>query len=177
MHVAVVKPRQHRLPIGVDNTRLRPAQLEDALIIAERGNAAVRNGNRFRDAELGIDGDNLGVMDNQINGFLWFSWHGCVLRGLGDLSIERLCDREIHSIFWLDEYAPEPGGPSVSKPFDATLKDLLEIEPTDWPILIGLPPCPVDVIDADISTISGAADKVLKLRGPSPSLMSIDFQS
>ncbi len=35
----------------------------------------------------------------------------------------------------------------------------------------------VEVIDADIATISGAADKVLRLHGPPPSIMHFEFQA
>ena len=51
--------------------------------------------------------------------------------------------------------------------FDATLKDLLEESPAAWPGLVGEPARNVEVIDADISTLSGAADKVLRVHdGP-----------
>jgi predicted transposase YdaD len=61
--------------------------------------------------------------------------------------------------------------------FDATLKSMLEESPPDWPILVGQPPSRVEVIDADISTVSGATDKVLHVYGPPESIMHIDFQS
>jgi predicted transposase YdaD len=64
----------------------------------------------------------------------------------------------------------------VSKPFDATLKRLLEESPSDWPVLAGLPRTPVEVIDADISTVAGAADKVLRVRGSSDCIMHVEFQ-
>jgi predicted transposase YdaD len=65
----------------------------------------------------------------------------------------------------------------MAKKFDATLKTLLEESPQDWPALAGQPPRPVKVIDADISTISGATDKVLLVRGPPDSIMHFDFQA
>ena len=46
----------------------------------------------------------------------------------------------------------------VSKPFDPTVKTLVETSPGDWPILLGLPPAPTEVIDADVATVSAAAD-------------------
>ena len=49
--------------------------------------------------------------------------------------------------------------------FDATLKALLEESPSDWPVLIGERRSEVEVIDADIATVSGATDKVLRVRG------------
>jgi hypothetical protein len=63
----------------------------------------------------------------------------------------------------------------MSKPFDATLKRLLEESPSDWPVLAGLPRAPVEVIDADISTVTGAADKVLRVRGRPDWIMHVEF--
>jgi predicted transposase YdaD len=65
----------------------------------------------------------------------------------------------------------------LARPFDVTLKSLLEDAPQDWPLLAGVPAPQVTVIDADIATLSGAADKVLRLEGPSPWIMHIEFQS
>jgi hypothetical protein len=61
--------------------------------------------------------------------------------------------------------------------FDATLKGLLEEGPGDWPVLAGLPRSKVEVIDADVSTVTGAADKVLRVRGAPDWIMHIDFQT
>jgi hypothetical protein len=48
--------------------------------------------------------------------------------------------------------------------FDPTLKALVETAPEDWLTLLGFPPAPVAVLDADIATvITGAADKVLRV--------------
>jgi hypothetical protein len=65
----------------------------------------------------------------------------------------------------------------MSKPFDATLKGMLEESPADWPALAGWPARYVDVIDSDISTISGATDKVLRVRDDPSWIMHLDFQS
>jgi predicted transposase YdaD len=65
----------------------------------------------------------------------------------------------------------------MTKPFDATLKGLLEASPTDWPALAGYPVAATAVIDADISTVSGAADKVLRVQGPPAWIMHIEFQT
>lgn len=65
----------------------------------------------------------------------------------------------------------------MEKKFDVTLKALLEDAPEDWPILAGMPDPNVQVIDADIATISGAADKVLRLQGPPPSILHFEFQA
>jgi predicted transposase YdaD len=65
----------------------------------------------------------------------------------------------------------------MEKRFDATLKSLLEDDPPDWPRLLGIHDPRVRVIDSDISTISGAADKVLRLHGPPPTILRLEFQS
>lgn len=54
-----------------------------------------------------------------------------------------------------------------SKPFDVTLKDLVEVDAAAWPALLG--PWPfrsVSVIDADVSTLLAEADKVIRVEGP-----------
>ena len=53
----------------------------------------------------------------------------------------------------------------MAKTFDATLKGMLEESPGDWPVLAGLPHAEAEVIDADVSTFTGAADKVLRVSG------------
>ncbi|MHB1425364.1 MAG: hypothetical protein ACYC3I_19510 [Gemmataceae bacterium] len=53
----------------------------------------------------------------------------------------------------------------IAKPYDPTLKTLVEIEPESWPVLLGYRKAPTEVIDADIATVSGAADKVLRVAG------------
>src|SRR5262245_46170868 len=52
----------------------------------------------------------------------------------------------------------------AAKQFDPTLKTLVETSPGDWPVLLGLPPAPTEVIDADIATVSGAGDEVQHVR-------------
>ncbi len=58
----------------------------------------------------------------------------------------------------------------MAKPYDSVFKELLERNPAGW---IQLAFGPVDgiptVVDADISTVSGAADKVVLLEGPNAS--------
>ncbi len=65
----------------------------------------------------------------------------------------------------------------MAKKFDATLKTLLEGSPPDWPALADRPADEVEVIDANVSTVSGAADKVLRVRGTPDSIMHFDFQA
>src|SRR5271155_57083 len=61
------------------------------------------------------------------------------------------------------------------KPFDPTVKVLVETEPTSWPVLLGRPTGPTAVIDADIATVSGAADKVLRVSADPPYLLHLEF--
>jgi predicted transposase YdaD len=63
----------------------------------------------------------------------------------------------------------------VTGPYDPTTKVLVETVPEDWPALLGLPRGPTDVLDADIATVSGAADKVLRVRGTPPYLLHLEF--
>jgi hypothetical protein len=49
-----------------------------------------------------------------------------------------------------------------SKPFDAALKDVIETHAADWAALLGAArPRSVRVVDADVSTVTAAADKAL----------------
>ena len=65
----------------------------------------------------------------------------------------------------------------MPKPFDATLKGMLERSPGDWAALAGFQRREVSVVDADISTVSGAADKVLLVRDTANWLLHFEFQS
>jgi hypothetical protein len=52
----------------------------------------------------------------------------------------------------------------MARPFDVVSKTLLEAHPSDWLWLAGRPTVlPVAVIDADVSTVAAAADKVLRV--------------
>lgn len=60
----------------------------------------------------------------------------------------------------------------MSKSYDATSKDLLEADPTGWATFLG---CPVtaeqaSVVDADVSTVTSDADKVIPVTVPTPDL-------
>jgi predicted transposase YdaD len=65
--------------------------------------------------------------------------------------------------------------PMTVKPYDPTLKTLVEIEPQSWPVLYGYAKAPTEVIDADIATVSGAADKVLRVAGDPAYLLHLEF--
>ena len=61
--------------------------------------------------------------------------------------------------------------------FDATLKTMLEVGPRDWARLIASADVRVEVIDADTATVSGAADKVLRVRGNPDWILHLEFQA
>jgi len=65
----------------------------------------------------------------------------------------------------------------MSQPLDAIAKTLVETTPGDWPVLIGQKQAPTEVIDADIATISGAADKVVRVLDEPPYLIHLEFVS
>jgi predicted transposase YdaD len=66
----------------------------------------------------------------------------------------------------------------VAKPFDVSTKYLIETYPEAWLSYVGLVDTgPVEVIDADLSTVIAEADKVLRLRQPEPWLVHIEFQA
>jgi predicted transposase YdaD len=66
----------------------------------------------------------------------------------------------------------------MSKPFDATPKALLELRPADWPAFLGVPARVVEVVDADVSTVTAATDKVLLVRADEGDrIQHFDFQS
>jgi len=62
-------------------------------------------------------------------------------------------------------------------PSDNALKHLTELSPQDWVVRGGWSAAPATLIDADIATISGAADKVIRVAGPSDWLLALDFHA
>ena len=68
----------------------------------------------------------------------------------------------------------------MSKPYDATTKDLLTERPRDLLTFLGLPDAAryeVEAIDADLSTVTAAADKILRVNAPKPYLAHVEAQS
>lgn len=65
----------------------------------------------------------------------------------------------------------------MPKPFDATTKSLIELRPADWLAYLGLPDAAVEVIDADLSTVTASADKVLRVRETPPWLLNLEPQA
>jgi hypothetical protein len=62
-------------------------------------------------------------------------------------------------------------------PVDDVLKHLTELSPQDWVVRGGWPAAAATLIDADIGTISGAADKAIRVASTPDWLLAIDFQS
>jgi predicted transposase YdaD len=66
----------------------------------------------------------------------------------------------------------------LSKPFDVTTKYLLQADPAAWLTVASLvPDGAVSVLDSDLSTLSAAADALIRIEGPEPWLAHIEFQS
>lgn len=67
---------------------------------------------------------------------------------------------------------------TVSKPFDAATKALLELDPAGWLNCVGLPVTgPVRAVDSDVSTITAEADTIIQVGEPADYLAHIELQS
>src|SRR5438046_1734677 len=64
-----------------------------------------------------------------------------------------------------------------SKPYDVVPKHLIEMHPQDWLELLGLPRQPVRMLDADLATVSAAADKVMLVGEDEAFILQPDVQS
>lgn len=62
-------------------------------------------------------------------------------------------------------------------PFDATTKELVRFQPEDWLALLGLPPAPCELVDADLATVSTEADRLIQVNSAQPYLVHIEFQA
>ena len=68
--------------------------------------------------------------------------------------------------------------PAAHKPFDSTLKELAERRPRPWmSLLLGRPVGEVQVINADLSTITAEADKLFRIQDPRPFLVHNEFET
>ena len=66
----------------------------------------------------------------------------------------------------------------MPKPFDATTKYLLQVDPAAWLAVASLvPDGVVTLLDTDLSTVSAAADALIRIDGPEPWLAHIEFQT
>jgi hypothetical protein len=69
---------------------------------------------------------------------------------------------------------------ALSKPFDATTRQLIELGPADWLAYLGIPvpdPTRVTVIDSNLSTFTADADKVIRVDDPIPWIERIELQA
>lgn len=64
----------------------------------------------------------------------------------------------------------------MAQPFDATTKFLVELNPIDWLHLLGLPLGPTRVAEADLSTVSTAADRLILVDADTPYALLTEFQ-
>ena len=66
----------------------------------------------------------------------------------------------------------------MAKAYDSTGKYLIEAFPADWLALLGLGAGrPVTLIDANLSTVTAEADKVIRLGGEEPCLAHLELQT
>jgi hypothetical protein len=69
---------------------------------------------------------------------------------------------------------------AMFKPFDATMRELFELEPAAWLEFLGIPvpdPSLVTVIDSNVSTVTAEADKVVRVGGPEPLIVHTEVLS
>jgi hypothetical protein len=67
---------------------------------------------------------------------------------------------------------------TLPKPFDATTKKLLELDPAGWLTCVGLPITgPVRAVDSDLSTVTAEADTIIQVGEPPDYLAHIEVQS
>jgi predicted transposase YdaD len=69
---------------------------------------------------------------------------------------------------------------AMPKPFDATMRELFELEPAAWLEFLGISvpdPSQVKVIDSNVSTFTAEADKVVRVDGAEPLIVHIEFLS
>lgn len=65
------------------------------------------------------------------------------------------------------------------KPYDAAGKELLETDPAGWAAFLGAarPPGRVRLLESELSAVTAAADKVLRVDDDPPWLLDVEFQS
>lgn len=66
----------------------------------------------------------------------------------------------------------------MSKPYDAGTKFLIEHYPSDWLALVDRAvTAPVEALDADLSTVTALADKLLLVKEPHPWILHLELQA
>lgn len=65
----------------------------------------------------------------------------------------------------------------MAKPYDATTKQLVDLNPAEWLRYVGLPDGIVTPFDADLATVTTEADRVLRVEGAVSYLAHLEFQT
>lgn len=65
----------------------------------------------------------------------------------------------------------------MPKQYDAVTKHLIEAHPMDWLRLAGIPADSADVIDADVSSVTAAGDKVIRVLQPVQRLVNVELEA
>lgn len=67
----------------------------------------------------------------------------------------------------------------MTKPYDATTKDLIESDPAGWVEFFGrtVPRAAVELVDADLSTVTTDADKVIRVAEAEPWILHLEIQT
>jgi predicted transposase YdaD len=69
---------------------------------------------------------------------------------------------------------------AMIKPYDATTRELFDVQPAAWVEFFGLPmpdPGLVEIIESNLSTINAEADKLVRVGGPEPYILHVEFLS
>jgi len=69
-----------------------------------------------------------------------------------------------------------PAARPSGKPYDATTKFLVDTSPIDWLHFFGIPGDRAEVIDADLSTVTTDADRVIRFYAPD-GILHTEFES
>lgn len=65
----------------------------------------------------------------------------------------------------------------MAKPFDATLRYLVEANPVALLDFVGVPAERVELLDSNLSTVTSESDAVIRVLGEEPFLVHLEFQS
>jgi predicted transposase YdaD len=66
----------------------------------------------------------------------------------------------------------------MAKRFDAALKELITRHPYDWARQVGLPEdVRLSVADSELSTVTAAADRIIRVEAPHPCLLDIELMA
>ncbi|WP_309694169.1 hypothetical protein [Armatimonas sp.] len=65
----------------------------------------------------------------------------------------------------------------MPKPFDASTKFLIELFPEDWLRFLQRPVGPTELVDADLSTVTAAGDRILRVNTVPPYALHMEFQA